>query len=164
MNDVLVVLAAALLAFTPVVEVRGAIPLVIALASNKAVLIVGLVASVISNIAVAPAAFKLLELLDKIVARKRVPEIIRKVYVWILSFGRKRAGKLGAASYVALALFVGVPLPATGAWTGALVAFILGMNRVKATLAIAAGVVIASAIVFVASYLGLELLKKIFLL
>ena len=47
----------------------------------------------------------------------------------------------------ALALFVGVPLPLTGAWTGAAAAFVFGLRFRTALLAIAAGVVMAAAIV-----------------
>jgi uncharacterized membrane protein len=50
---------------------------------------------------------------------------------------------------VGLAAFVAVPLPGTGAWTGALIAYLLGMNRKRAALAIAAGVIAAGIMVLV---------------
>ena len=49
-------------------------------------------------------------------------------------------------------LFVGIPLPGTGAWTGALVASVLGMNKKKAFIAILLGVIIASIIMMILSY------------
>jgi uncharacterized membrane protein len=49
---------------------------------------------------------------------------------------------------LALTLFVAVPLPVTGAWSGCLVAWTLGLDRKKSILAISLGVVIAGLIVF----------------
>lgn len=54
--------------------------------------------------------------------------------------------------FIGLMLFVGIPLPGTGAWTGALVAETLQMDRKKAMLAITLGVFIALAIMLVVSY------------
>ena len=56
--------------------------------------------------------------------------------------------------YLALMLFVAVPLPGTGAWTGTIVAWIMGLNRLKSFVAIAAGVIIAGLIILLFS-LGL---------
>ena len=49
--------------------------------------------------------------------------------------------------YLGLLIFVAIPLPMTGAWTGALGAWILGMNKKKASLAIMGGVVVAGLVV-----------------
>ena len=54
--------------------------------------------------------------------------------------------------FIGLMLFVGIPLPGTGAWTGALVAETLQMDRKKAMLAITLGVFIALAIMLIVSY------------
>jgi len=54
--------------------------------------------------------------------------------------------------FIGLMIFVGIPLPGTGAWTGALVAETLQMDRKKAMLAITFGVFIALAIMLVVSY------------
>ncbi|GAA0749372.1 MULTISPECIES: small multi-drug export protein [Clostridium] len=51
-----------------------------------------------------------------------------------------------------LALFVGVPLPGTGAWTGALIASLLGIKTKKASLAIFVGLIIATVIMTIISY------------
>jgi len=56
--------------------------------------------------------------------------------------------------YLALMFFVAVPLPGTGAWTGTIVAWIMGLNRLKSFVAIAAGVIIAGLIILLFS-LGL---------
>jgi uncharacterized membrane protein len=49
--------------------------------------------------------------------------------------------------FLALALFVAIPLPMTGAWTGALIAWLLGLKRWKSFIAIAFGVIIAGILV-----------------
>ena len=54
--------------------------------------------------------------------------------------------KAGKGLYVALLLFVGIPLPGTGAWTGALAASILDMEFKKSIIAVMAGVVVAGVI------------------
>ena len=55
-------------------------------------------------------------------------------------------------SLVTLVLFVGIPLPGTGAWTGALVASLLGIDWKKAFGAIVVGVCMASVIMYILSY------------
>ena len=59
--------------------------------------------------------------------------------------------KAGQGLYVALFLFVGIPLPGTGAWTGTLAASLLNMDFKKSILAITAGVVLAGIIMGLAS-------------
>ncbi|MBS6195941.1 MAG: small multi-drug export protein [Clostridiales bacterium] len=54
--------------------------------------------------------------------------------------------------FVGLMLFVGIPLPGTGAWTGALIASLLGIDIKKSSLAILCGVLIATVIMYVVSY------------
>ena len=54
--------------------------------------------------------------------------------------------------YFALMLFVAVPLPVTGAWSGSLIACVLGLNRWKSFLAISAGIIIAGLIVLFVSF------------
>jgi len=51
-----------------------------------------------------------------------------------------------------LALFVGIPLPGTGAWTGALIASLLGIDIKKSSLAIFVGIMMATVIMYVVSY------------
>ena len=64
----------------------------------------------------------------------------------------KNAKKIQKAEFWGLVLFVGVPLPGTGAWTGALVAAMLDMRLKKAFPAIALGVVIAGIVVAFVTY------------
>lgn len=64
----------------------------------------------------------------------------------------KHKEKFEKGEFWALVLFVGIPLPGTGAWTGSLVASVLGMDKKKAMLAILIGVLLASVIMMFLSY------------
>ncbi len=59
----------------------------------------------------------------------------------------KLQGDMKTWSFIALSIFVAIPLPATGAWTGSLIAWLLNLNRLKSFLAIALGVLIAGFLV-----------------
>ena len=64
----------------------------------------------------------------------------------------KKRASIERYDFWGLVLFVGIPLPGTGAWTGALAAGILRMKRKKAFLAILCGVMLASLIMSLLSY------------
>ena len=73
--------------------------------------------------------------------------------------GQKLQKKAGRGLYWALLLFVGIPLPGTGAWTGTLAASILNMGLKKSTLACMGGVVLAGCIMGALSQLGVEVFR-----
>ena len=75
-----------------------------------------------------------------------------KVVEWCLKKADKRKTTIVKLQYVGLALFVAIPLPVTGAWTGALIASVLNMDKKKAFLSIALGLVLASAIMYIISF------------
>ena len=70
--------------------------------------------------------------------------------------GRKLQAKAGRGLYWALLLFVGIPLPGTGAWTGTLAASLLDMDFKKSVLACMGGVLLAGAIMGALSLLGVS--------
>ena len=67
---------------------------------------------------------------------------------------RKLHKKVEKYGYFGLTLFVAVPLPITGAWTGTLGAWFFGMDKLKSTLAILLGVLIAGIIVTIVTLVG----------
>jgi len=79
--------------------------------------------------------------------RKFIGKIIAKVQKRVEKV-QKRMDKWG---YIALLFFVATPLPGTGAWTGTLVAWILGLDRWKSFVAIATGVIIAGLLILLMS-------------
>ena len=70
--------------------------------------------------------------------------------------GAKLQEKAGRGLYWALLLFVGIPLPGTGAWTGTLAASLLDMDFKKSSLACVGGVLLAGVIMGVLSLLGVS--------
>jgi uncharacterized membrane protein len=68
---------------------------------------------------------------------------------------KKRAGRNGL--FVALLLFVGIPLPGTGAWTGTLAASFLNMGIKSTSLAVSLGVILAGIIMGIVSAMGLHI-------
>ena len=73
-------------------------------------------------------------------------------------YGKKLQEKVGRSTFVALLLFVGIPLPGTGAWTGTLAASILDMDFKSTTIAVMLGVLLAGVIMMVVSFLGFSLI------
>lgn len=63
-----------------------------------------------------------------------------------------KSDKIQKYEFWGLALFVGIPLPGTGAWTGALIAALLGIKTKKASLSIFTGIIIATIIMTIISY------------
>jgi len=72
--------------------------------------------------------------------------------------GEKLTEKAGRGLFVALLLFVGIPLPGTGAWTGTLAASILHMDFKSTVIAVMLGVLLAGVIMMTAGALGFSLL------
>ena len=82
-------------------------------------------------------------------------KVIGGFFTWCLEKGekggRKLEAKAGRGLYWALLLFVGIPIPGTGAWTGTLAASILNMDFRKSVLFVLLGVLLAGAIMLAAS-------------
>ncbi len=64
----------------------------------------------------------------------------------------KRSDAIQKGEFIGLMLFVGIPLPGTGAWTGSLIAALLGIDRKKAVPAILLGILLATVIMCIVSY------------
>ena len=87
--------------------------------------------------------------------------VIGKFFTWCLQKGEKGGQKLqakaGRGLFVALLLFVGIPLPGTGAWTGTLAASILDMDFKSTVAAVMLGVLLAGVIMMVLSLFGVNI-------
>ena len=88
--------------------------------------------------------------------------VIGKFFTFCLEKGEKGGKKLtekaGRGLFVALLLFVGIPLPGTGAWTGTLAASILDMDFKSTVVAVMLGVLLAGVIMMTASVIGFSLI------
>ena len=144
-----------LLSMIPVTELRAAIPLGIAWGMQPWACflwaIMGNFAPVIPLLLLLNPLFKLFS------GIKRLSSHIAKFLEKTRAKGRQ-AEKYGA---IGLALFVAVPLPGTGVWTGCLIAFLLGIKFLPAVLAIMAGEILAGVIVTLASIGVMNLVKFI---
>ena len=86
----------------------------------------------------------------------------KKIVDWLKRRARAKSGKIQNGQLVALFLFVAIPLPGTGGWTGALIASVLGLPKRKSFPAIGLGIVGAGIIMSVLAYLLPEVFGKIF--
>lgn len=147
------------ISMVPVVELRGAIPVAAGLGINPAI---AYFICVIGNML--PVPFILLLVRPVFEWLKRLPAL--RGWIRLLEErAYKRSVSMTKCSFWALAIFVGIPLPGTGAWTGALIAALLGMRFGYAMLAIFAGVIAAGALVTLITtgvFVGADLLREVF--
>ena len=133
----------------PLVEIRGAVPYAVGM---DLPLVPSIIVAVIGNMIPVPFIFLFAR---KILEWGKDKIIIGRFFTWCLQKGEKGGRKLeekaGKGLYWALFLFVGIPVPGTGAWTGMLAASILNMDFKKSTLAALGGVLLAGAIMLAAS-------------
>lgn len=80
-------------------------------------------------------------------------KVFRPMILWLEKKAMGKSTQIEKYGFWGLVLFVGVPLPGTGAWTGALIASLLGMEIKKSSVAILIGVVMATVIMYIVSYL-----------
>ena len=133
-----------LISMVPLIELRGAIPYAIGF---QLPLVPSYIICILGNMLPVPFIFLFAR---KILVWGSDKKYIGKFFSWCLQKGEKGGKKLqakaGRGLYVALFLFVGIPLPGTGAWTGTLAASLLDMDFKKSTLAVMCGVVLAGII------------------
>ena len=146
-----------LIAMVPLIELRGAIPVAYCIhtANPDFSLLWSYVIIAIGNILPVPFIYLFAR---KVLEWGKDKRFIGKFLTWCLEKGDKGGKKLqakaGRGLYWALVLFVGIPLPGTGAWTGTLAASFLDMDFKKSVLAVIGGVVLASIIVGLVCTLG----------
>ena len=133
----------------PLIELRGALPVAINLFHLPwyyAFLLV-----IIGNLI--PVPFLLL-FLNTFVRFLSKIGLFKRILHWILEFHKKRGGVITRYERIGLMLFVAIPLPVTGAWTGSITAVLFGLKFKHAFLSIFAGILIAGIIITCLSLLG----------
>lgn len=108
-----------------------------------------IVISVIGNIL--PIPFILL-FIKKIFQWLRPTKIMGPIVCKLEDKAMNKSSALDKGEFIGLMLFVGIPLPGTGAWTGSLIAALLGIDIKKASLSILIGVAMATTIVSLVMY------------
>lgn len=142
-----------LISIVPVIELRGAIPYAIAQGISPWL---AFLLSVVGNML--PVPFILLFVRKVLEWMKQRPRLGR-IALWIERRADSKSGKVRASQLVGLCMFVAIPLPGTGAWTGALIAALLNMRIRRAFPTIFLGVVIAGVIVTLVIQLGITALS-----
>ena len=146
-----------LISMIPVLELRGA--MVYAVVGEGLPVIPALLVCVAGNMLPVPFIyFFARKILQWGAKKRRVGKIFRVFLEKGERGGEKLAKKAGRGGLIfALFLFVGIPLPGTGAWTGTLAASFLKMGIRSTTLAVSLGVVLAGVIMTLLSLLGLHI-------
>ena len=143
-----------LVSMVPIVELRGAIHIA---AGMGLPMVTSYIICVIGNMLPVPIIFLFAR---KVLIWGADKKYIGKFFSWCIDKGERGGEKLkskaGRGLYVALMLFVGIPLPGTGAWTGTLAASFLDMDFKKSVIACMGGVLLAGIIMGVLSALGVS--------
>ena len=133
-----------LISMVPIIELRGAIPVAVGMGLP---LIPSYIICIIGNMLPVPCIYFFAR---KVLIWGSDKPVIGKFFTFCLEKGEKGGKKLqakaGRGLFVALLLFVGIPLPGTGAWTGTLAASLLDMDFKSSVVAVMCGVLLAGVI------------------
>ena len=150
-----------LISMVPIVELRGAIPYAVAWGIP---LTVAFPLAIVGNMIPVPFIYFFAR---KILVWGSDKPVIGKFFTLCLEKGEKGGKKLqekaGKGLFVALLLFVGIPLPGTGAWTGTLAASLLDMDFKSSIWASVGGVLLAGIIMATLSVVARETFMAVFL-
>lgn len=140
------------ISMVPLIELRGALPVAVAMGGDVSVAL-SFAICIVGNMIPVPFIFFFAR---KVLEWGADKKYIGKFFSFCLEKGHKGGDKLkkkaGKGLFWALLLFVGIPLPGTGAWTGTLAASILDMDFKKSVIAVVAGVLLAGVIMVVLSF------------
>ena len=142
-----------LISMVPLIELRGSIPIGLSSLWGDPIPVLPLyIICILGNMLPVPFIYLFARRVLEWGADKKY---IGKFFKWCLEKGEKGGKKLqekaGRGLYWALFIFVGIPLPGTGAWTGTLAASLLDMDFKKSSIAVMAGVILAGIIMGLAS-------------
>lgn len=149
-------LAVFLVSMVPLIELRGAIPIALGMDLPT---VPAYIVCVLGNMLPVPVIYFFAR---KVLLWGRDKKYIGKFFTFCIEKGEKGGRKLAQTAgrgglFVALMLFVGIPLPGTGAWTGTLAASFLNMGFKSTVASVSLGVIIAGVIMGVVSAFGLHI-------
>ena len=136
-----------IISLMPILELRGGL---IAAALMDAPIIPSFIVCFLGNII--PIPFILWFITSIFDYLKKRGKKLGKLVLKIEKMADSKKEKIERLKYLGLVLFVGIPLPGTGAWTGCLIASLLGMDKKKSCLAAILGVIMAGIIMLIFSY------------
>ena len=138
------------ISMVPLIELRGAIPVSQALSLP---IIPSYIICILGNMVPVPFIYLFArKFLEWGQDKKLIGKICRFFLVKGTAAGKKLQAKAGRGIFVALLLFVGIPLPGTGAWTGTLAASLLDMKFKDTVIAVMFGVLLAGLIMMAGSF------------
>ena len=137
------------LAASPISELRGAIPW--AILKHHFPWYYAFLVAVIGNLLPVPFILLFLDTFSRLLSKIGIFE---RMLNWLFERTRRRGKMINRYERIGLALFVAIPLPVTGAWTGSLAAVLFGLKFKHAFLSIFIGILIAGVIVTCATLLG----------
>lgn len=144
-----------LISMVPLIELRGAVPVSQVM---DLPIVPSFIVCIIANMLPVPIIYLFAR---KVLIWGADKPIIGKFFSFCLEKGEKGGKKLqakaGRGLFVALLLFVGIPLPGTGAWTGTLAASILDMDFKSTVAAVMLGVLLAGMIMMIVSLAGVSI-------
>ncbi len=145
MNTVSAIGLAILLSMAPISELRGGIPFLVSQGMN----VTGAaVICIFFNILIILPIFLFLDYVHKYLYKWN---FYSRIFDFLIKPMRKRSKKvekmIESYGLIALTLFVSIPLPITGAWTGSIIAWLLNLKRTKSFFAISLGILIAGIVV-----------------
>ncbi len=144
-----------IISMTPLIELRGAIIAAVALNMN---LFLSSIICIIGNIIVMPIIFIFAKkVLIYGTKYKYIGPIFEKILKKGHEAGQKLLNKSSKTTYTALLLFVGIPLPGTGVWTGTLGASMLDLDFKKSFIYVLGGTIMACIIMVTLSKLGFNI-------
>ena len=146
-----------LISMVPILEIRGGMVYAVAAGLPE---IPALIVCMIGNMLPVPFIYFFAR---KVLVWGSKKKFLSKPFTFILEKGEKAGQALTKGGhknglFIALMLFVGIPLPGTGAWTGTLGASLLDVGIKRNTVAVSIGVVMAGIIMTIATHVGLGIL------
>jgi uncharacterized membrane protein len=147
------ILIGLLLTMLPIFELRGGLPIIVEYCVRNGIAVWPYFLIVVFlNTLVILLIFVFFDFIHETFLRL---EWYRRFIGWKIEKLHKKVNRVKKGmdrwGYFALMFFVAIPLPITGAWTGTMIAWLMGLDRVKSFFAIAAGVAIAGLLVFLFS-------------
>lgn len=131
-----------IMSMLPITELRASIPWGIKFYSLSVfeIVLLSLLGNILIGILVLYALGPIMELLSK-------NKIFKRILLYIFNRTKRKGKMIYLLKFYGLILFVGIPLPLTGVWTGSLAAYLFGLSKKKSILAITFGLILSASIV-----------------
>ncbi len=155
MSPLLKYLSVFAVSMVPLIELRGAVPIGTGMGLPW---IWTLIVAIIGNCLPIPLILLFVKAILKWMRGCKI-KLFNKISNWLYEKADKNRPKIDKYGAWGLFLFVAIPLPGTGAWTGALVASLFDMKRTKASISIFGGVITAGVIMTIISQFGAQIIN-----